>query len=106
MGLKWRTTGGDLNTVDDSCCRMNKTKDKELREGIGVMNEIKTVEQAVGKAEAFIIRYYAFHRLESVKKSADTWIVRFDVSVVGPKRIVTIRIDKNTGDVIEYTSAE
>ena len=70
------------------------------------MSEIATVEQAVQKAESFLIRYYTFLRLESVKKSANSWIVRFDVAVVGPKRIVTIKLDKDTGEVIEYVSAE
>jgi hypothetical protein len=70
------------------------------------MSEIRTAEDAIRKADLFIARYYAFHRLDSVRKAADAWVIRYDVSVLGPKRIVTIKLDKETGDVIEYTSAE
>ena len=70
------------------------------------MGEIRTAEDAITKAESFVFQYYAFHRLETVKKVGDGWVVQFDVAVLGPKDIVTVRLDKNSGDVIEYTSAE
>ena len=70
------------------------------------MREITTAEDAIRKADLFITRYYPFHRLEGARRVANTWIVRYDVAVLGPKRIVTIKLDKETGDVIEYTSAE
>jgi hypothetical protein len=70
------------------------------------MSEIATVEDAVRKADSFITRYYAFHRLDSVRKAGNVWIVRYDVAVLGPKRIVIIKLDGKTGEVIEYTSPE
>ena len=70
------------------------------------MSELTTAEDAIRKAESFITKYYPFHKLGSVKKAGDIWIVRYDVALLGPKSIVTIKLDKETGDVIEYTSAE
>ena len=70
------------------------------------MGEIKTAEDAISKAESFLAKYYAFRRLESVKKKEDGWVVRFDVSIIGPKIIVTIKLDKTTGEVVEYISSE
>lgn len=70
------------------------------------MSEITTAEGAIRKAELFIDKYYPFRKLEGVRRVVNTWIVRYDVAVLGPKRIVTIKLDKETGDVIEYTSTE
>jgi len=83
-----------------------RVKDKESWEGIGIMSEITTAEDAIRKAELFLAKYYAFRRLESVKKEEDSWVVRFDVSIIGPKSIVTIKLDKKTGGVVEYISSE
>jgi len=68
------------------------------------MSGITTAEDAMRIANTFIDKYYPFYRLQSVRKEGDEWVVRYDVSVVGPKSIVIIRLDKNTGDLIEYTS--
>jgi uncharacterized membrane protein YkoI len=73
-----------------------------IREGI--MSEITTAEDAIRKADSFLSKYYIFHRLETVKKEGDTWVVRYDVSVLGPKEITTIKLDAKTGSVVEYTS--
>ena len=68
------------------------------------MSEIITAEDAVRKADSFLSKYYIFHRLENVKKAGDSWVVRYDVSVIGPKNIVIIKLDAKTGSVVEYTS--
>lgn len=70
------------------------------------MSEIRMAEDAIRKAELFIDKYYPFRKLEGVRRVVNTWIVQYDVAVLGPKRIVTIKLDKETGDVIEYTSTE
>jgi hypothetical protein len=75
-------------------------------EVIGIMSEITTAEDAVRKADLFITKYYPFHKLEGVRRVVNRWIVQYDVAVLGPKRIVTIKLDKETGGVIEYTSTE
>jgi len=72
---------------------------------MGIMSELTTVEDAIRKAESFIDKYYPFHKLESVKKVGNIWIVRYDVSVIGPKVVIIIKLEKQTGDVVEYTSA-
>jgi len=70
------------------------------------MSEITTAEDAIRKADSFIIRYYAFHRLQSVRKEGDEWILRYDVSVVGPPKIIIIRFDAKTGSLIEYSTGK
>jgi hypothetical protein len=70
------------------------------------MKEITTAEDAIRQAESFLNRYYAFRRLAGVRKEGDNWVVRFDVSIIGPKSIVTIKLDSKTGAVVEYISPE
>lgn len=68
------------------------------------MSEINTAEDAVRKADSFLNKYYLFHRLEGVKKTGDNWVVQYDVSVIGPKKIVIIKLDAKTGSLIEYNT--
>ena len=68
------------------------------------MSEINTAEDAVRKADSFLNKYYLFHRLEGVKKTGDNWVVQYDVSVIGPKHIVIIKLDAKTGSLIEYNT--
>jgi hypothetical protein len=70
------------------------------------MSEIVTAEDAIKKADSFLVQYYYFRRLEGVKKTEDSWVVRYDVSVIGPPKIVTIRLDAKTGSVIEYDTGK
>jgi hypothetical protein len=70
-----------------------------------IMSEISTAEDAIKKASGFLSDYYYFHRLESVKKTGNNWIVEYDVSVLGPKEIVTIKLDSKDGSVLEYTKS-
>ena len=65
---------------------------------------IITAEDAIRKADSFLTKYYLFHRLENVKKTGDNWVVQYDVSVIGPKNIVIIKIDAKTGSVVEYNT--
>ncbi|MBN1366628.1 MAG: hypothetical protein JW967_01705 [Dehalococcoidales bacterium] len=67
------------------------------------MSEITSVEEAIKKAVSFLNEYYAFKKLEKVKKVGDVWIVEYDVSILGPKEIVIIKIDSKNGQIIEYT---
>ena len=68
------------------------------------MSEIITAEDAIRKADSFLNKYYFFHRLENVKKTGDNWVVQYDVSVIGPKNIVIIKLDAKTGGVVEYNT--
>jgi len=68
------------------------------------MSEINTAEDAVRKADSFLTKYYIFRRLEGVKKTDDNWVVQYDVSVIGPKKIVIIKFDAKTGSLIEYNT--
>jgi len=70
------------------------------------MSQIRTAEDAIRKADAFLTKYYLFRRLEGVKKVEDNWVIRYDVSVVGPKRIVIVKFDKETGGLVEYISPD
>lgn len=92
--------------MDDNCCGANKNKDKKLGEVIEVMSEIRTAEDAIEKAELFLMKYYPFRKLQGVRRAENSWIVQFDVSVIGQKIVVSMTLDKDTGEVIEYTGAE
>lgn len=50
------------------------------------MNEISTAEDAVKKADLFLDKYYVFRRLDGVKKTDGNWVVKYDVSLIGPKK--------------------
>ena len=68
------------------------------------MNEINTAEDAIRKADSFLDKYYMFRRLEGVKKTNDNWVVQYDVSLIGPQKIVIIKFDAKTGSLIEYNT--
>lgn len=70
------------------------------------MSEIRTAEDAIRKADTFLNKYYLFRRLEGVKKVENNWVARYDVSVVGPKRIVIVKFDEKTGGLVEYISPD
>ena len=70
------------------------------------MNGIATAEDAVKKADSFLDKYYLFRRLEGVKKTGDSWVVQYDVSVIGPPKIVIIKFDAKTGSLIEYDTGK
>ena len=68
------------------------------------MSEIDTAEDAVRKADVFLNQYYMFRRLEGVKKTGDIWVVKYDVSLIGPKKIAVIKYDAKTGSLVEYST--
>ena len=66
------------------------------------MSEITTAEDAIKKGDLFLNQYYLFRRLEGVKKTGDIWVLQYDVSVLGPPKIVIVKFDAKTGGLIEY----
>lgn len=60
-------------------------------------------EEAVEKAEKFLKEKagYLFPSLYSVKLEDKTWIIKFDIGVLAEK-IVTLKLDDETGRVIEF----
>lgn len=69
------------------------------------MLPIQTVEEAIRTGEAFVARYYFFKRPQEAKKEGDTWLVVFDVGVF-TKELLRLRIDANSGSIIEYSAPE
>ncbi len=69
------------------------------------MDKIASAEKAVQKADEFVEKYYLLRRLEEVKKVDSTWIVKYDVSILGPKEIITVNIDSATGEILEYSKS-
>ncbi len=67
------------------------------------MSEVGNVEEATRIAEQFVGKYYMLHRLEKVGRQDDIWVVEFDVSILGPKETIRIKLDQTTGSIIEYT---
>jgi len=67
------------------------------------MGEVTNVEEAVRIAEQFVGKYYLIHKLEKVTRQDDIWAVKFDVSILGPKEIISVKLDQKTGSIVEYT---
>ena len=67
------------------------------------MSEVNNAEEAVRIADQFISKYYFIHKLEKVIRQDDVWVVEYDISILGPKERIRIRLDRNTGSILEYT---
>ncbi len=67
------------------------------------MSEVNNAEEAVIIADQFISKYYFMHRLEKVIQQGEVWVVEYDISLLGPKVGVRIKLDRNTGSLLEYT---
>jgi hypothetical protein len=62
---------------------------------------IATVEEGILRADEFVGRYDAFKRPLSAKKDGDTWLLEYDVGIMTVEKL-KLRLDVNTGSVIEY----
>lgn len=65
------------------------------------MAAIENIERAVEVAERFLLKYYVFRKLVKAERENGAWLVEFDVGVLS-KEIVRIRLDANTGEIVEY----
>ena len=64
---------------------------------------IRTAEQAIDRATQFLRSHgYYTSRPVSVQREGDHWEVSFDVSFLGPRKIVSLTIDSNTGDITAF----
>ena len=68
------------------------------------MAPIATAEEAVDLADRFLKKYYFFIRLDKVVKENGSWSIDFDTAVLGPKKIIHVKIDGESGGVTEFTS--
>jgi len=62
---------------------------------------IQTAEEAAGRAEQFLGRYYAFKTLLSVRRDKDLWRLSYQVDIFAKKQ-VEVTLDADTGDVVVY----
>ena len=67
------------------------------------MSEVNSAEEAIRIADQFISKYYFVHRLEKAMQQGEIWVVEYDVGILGPKVEVRIKLDRNTGSLLEYT---
>lgn len=67
------------------------------------MSKVNNAEEAVSIADQFISKYYYIHKLEKVIQQGQVWVVEYDISILGPKERIRIKLDGNTGSIIEYT---
>jgi len=67
------------------------------------MSEVNNAEEAVIIADQFISKYYYIHRLEKVIRQGEVWVVEYNISILGPKQEIRIKLDTKTGSLIEYT---
>ncbi len=65
---------------------------------------VRTAEEAIERANNFLSRYsYLTKRPISAKKEGESWEVSFDVSIFGPRQIVNLVIDAESGAVTEFS---
>ena len=67
------------------------------------MSEVNDAEEAIRIADQFVSKYYIIHRLEKVIQQGEVWVVEYDISIIGPKEGIRIKLNRNTGRLIEYT---
>jgi len=67
------------------------------------MSEVNNVEEAIRIADQFISKYYLIHKLEKVIQQGEVWVIEYNISIIGPKEEIRIKLDRNTGSLIEYT---
>ncbi|MBI4330736.1 MAG: hypothetical protein HY673_05615 [Chloroflexi bacterium] len=65
---------------------------------------IESAQQAADQANQFISKYYQFRRLQKAQRQDGVWVVEFDVGIL-ETRIARIKLDAETGTILEYTSA-
>ena len=65
------------------------------------MPNIFTAQEAIETSDRFLSKYYSFARPTTARKEGDIWLVVFNVGVFQPEK-VQLRIDSNTGDVVEF----
>jgi hypothetical protein len=63
---------------------------------------INTAEEAINRADGFLMRYYPFKRPLSVRKDGNAWYLVYDVGVMSINK-VQLTIDATTGAVLEYS---
>ena len=68
---------------------------------------ITTAEQAINRGRAFLSdNSYMISRPTAAKREGDHWTVVFDVSVLGPRQVVRMTIDSQTGDINEFSDED
>ena len=66
---------------------------------------ITTAEQAITIGDRFLSRFsYLVKRPLSARQEEDRWEVTFDVSVIGPKQIIRLEIDSESGAITEFST--
>ena len=66
---------------------------------------ITTAEQAITIGDRFLSRFnYLVKRPLSARQEKGKWEVVFDVSVIGPKQLVRLSIDSESGVIAEFST--
>ena len=65
---------------------------------------IATAEQAINRGKTFLSENnYLISRPISAKREGEQWTVVFNVSIIGPRQVVRMTIDSQTGDIMELS---
>ena len=65
---------------------------------------IRTAEEAIERGNDFLSRYsYLTKRPISAKREGERWEVSFDVSIFGPRQIIQLVIDSESGAITEFS---
>jgi hypothetical protein len=65
---------------------------------------ITTAEQAIARARGFLIEYgYRISRPVYAQQDGEQWIVKFDVSILGPRQTIRLTIDSQSGAIMAFS---
>ncbi len=67
------------------------------------MEPVRNVQQAIDIGDNFVGRYHFFKKLLSCNRTDTDWVLLYDVGTLDSE-FVKIRIDPNTGEVVEFTN--
>jgi len=67
------------------------------------MPPVKNVQQAINIGDVFISRYHFYKTLLTCNRAEKDWVLVYNVGVL-VEEYVKIRIDPDTGEVLEYTN--
>lgn len=67
------------------------------------MPPVRNVQQAVDIGDSFITRYHYYRTLLTCNRTEKDWVLVYNVGFILAE-YVKIRVDPDTGEVLEYTN--
>lgn len=64
---------------------------------------VRNAQNAINIGDSFIQRYHFYKTLQSCSRTEAEWVLLYNVGILD-EEYVRIRIDLETGEVVEYTN--